>query len=100
MKKYMYCFKDKELNCFGNPRFEEIPPETYAIGMKRGLVKAFKPEQLSVFAGQELHLLGVYNDETGEVTDLQDKLLLDCDAAIAERKDVQVKEGVHDVSIS
>lgn len=93
MKKFIYAFKDKELNCFGMPRFEEIPPESYKEGFRRGLLKGFKPDQLGVFIGQELHCLGTYDDSTGEVVQDKSYKLLDCDEVLKERKDLDVKEG-------
>lgn len=97
MKKYIYAYKDVELEAFSVPRLDDVAPDTFAGNVVRGLKKLFKVEQLPQFIGQELWCLGTYNDETGEFTN-DAHLLVKCDDYIAQRENVnvvptEVKEG-------
>ena len=82
MKKRVFAYFDKQLECTGEPKLTPVSREELVEGCIRSIIKA-DPDNLNGFKGQKLLLLGEYDDTKGFILeDPQFTVILDCDEVI------------------
>ena len=72
-------FKNKKIDCFTTPQFDDHEPEKAALQLARSLKLNEGKEEISHFKNLDLYFFGTFDDSTGKLVLLDEpKLLLDC----------------------
>lgn len=87
-------FKNKRIDAFTVPQFDDHEPEKSALQLARSLkLNEGKPE-INTFKYLEMYYFGTFDDQTGKLELLSEpKLLLDCTKFFKQEDVVDVKEG-------
>lgn len=63
----VFAFKNKKIECFTQPFFSDVDPEKFAINTKRSVFASEDLEKIVPYKNLTLYIIGVFNDETGEI---------------------------------
>lgn len=93
MKMLVVTYRDKDLSQFKAPMAINCSEEKdFVRDVTAGLLKAYPAATANKFIGQELYIVGEYNDQSGTIEGLiEPKMLLDCDVLLAKRKELAQK---------
>lgn len=96
MKKFVYCYYDKDVEAFGTPQFNELTPAQFTEGLSVGIKRSKDITKLAVYDGLVLYLLGTYEDENAEFNLDKPQKLLDLDELLKARyakEEAKQKDG-------
>ncbi len=91
MKLFILIHKNMKINCFTQPIFVDIEPEKVAIQESRSLLTCNEGKQILPYKNLKLYYVGLFNDETGEITTVDEngdsllRELLDCRKIVKQR---------------
>lgn len=72
-------FKNVKIDCFTQPQFTDIVPETAAIELARSLKLNEGKDEIKKFKNLKMYTFGTFDDSTGNFVLLEEpKELLDC----------------------
>lgn len=72
-------FRNKKIECYTTPQFDDHEPEKAALQLARSLKLNAGKAEIEQFKNLELYDFGTFDDSTGELKLLDEpKLLLDC----------------------
>lgn len=80
MKLNILIFKNKRLDCFTQPNFDDHEPEVAAIQLSRSLIaNKDKEDVIKPYRFLDMYVLGIFDDQSGQFELLKEpRLLLDC----------------------
>ena len=87
MKLNILIFKNKAIECFTTPQFDDHDPKMAAEQLRRSLIIEKDVTKVDPYKNLELYHLGEFDDLTGEIKQKEPELLLDCSAVVKGRKD-------------
>lgn len=94
MKLNILIFKNKKIECFTTPQFDDHDPKDAAEQLRRSLIVEKDVTKVTPYKNLELYCLGTFDDLTGKA-DLKDpELLLDCAAVVESREDYVESEPI------
>lgn len=86
----MIAYYDKDLKSYTSPQaINSNDPSQIAADVKKGLLKQLPKDKAVVFAHKAMWKLGMYDDDTGLLTDCVPEELLDCDILLQERLKIE-----------
>ena len=72
-------FKNKKIECFTTPQFDDHEPEKAALQLARSLKLNEGKKEIEIYKNLVLYYFGTFDDSTGKLDLLDEpKLLLDC----------------------
>lgn len=97
MRLNIIIFKNKKVNCFTQPQFQDIEPEKAAIQLSRSLLLNENPVIDKQYHDLDMYVIGEFDDTTGEMVPCQARKLLDCTKVIDSRPEEPVKKVSEEV---
>lgn len=86
-------FRNKKIECFTTPQFDDHEPEKAALQLARSLKLNEGKDEINQFKNLELYFFGTFDDSTGKLILLDEpKLLLDCSKFFKKEEIVDEKE--------
>lgn len=83
-------FKNKKIDCFTTPQFDDHEPEKSAIQLARSIKLNPDDPKAIPFKNLAMYFFGTFDDSTGEIVLLDSpKLLLDCSKLFKKKEDVE-----------
>ena len=82
-------FKNKKIDCFTAPQFDDHEPEKAAIQLARAIKLNPEDPKAQSYKNLEMYVFGTFDDSTGEIKLLDSpKLLLDCSKLFPVKEEV------------
>ena len=86
----MIAYYDKDLKSYTSPQaINSNDSSQIAADIKKGLLKQLPREKVKPFAHKSMWKLGMYDDDTGLLTECVPEELLDCDVLLQERMKIE-----------
>lgn len=89
MKMTVIAFKDKQLDRFTSPGFDDHGDTEVIKELVRTQIIKLDPVKRKVYEGKNLVVLGTYDNETGLIECHDPEFLLNCDEVISEVQDYE-----------
>ena len=98
MKLNIIIFKNKKIDAFTQPQFIDIEPEKAALELSRSLTLNEKKEIDDNYKNLDMYVIGIFDDETGIISQEEPRKLLDCGVVIAARNRKDGTDGHESIS--
>lgn len=86
MKLHIYTLRNKDLGCYCNPVYDDRDAEVNRIALVRLLSVSEDKALLMKYKHMSFYELGVFDDDTGEITAHTPELIIDCDDILVKNK--------------
>lgn len=94
MKLNILIFKNKAIECFTTPQFDDHDPKMAAEQLRRSLIVEKDVKKVNPYKNLELYHIGEFDDLTGVISQKDPELLLDCAAVVQGREDYVESQSI------